>query len=122
MNIRAANVRLKRAYVPAQADDGKRVLIDRLWPRGVRKADAAIDLWLKEIAPSTELRQWFDHEPGRWAEFRERYTQELRGHRELVAQLRTLARNAPVTLVYAARDEQHNDAVVLRAFVLGRRA
>lgn len=121
MKLKAAHVRLKRAYAPAQADDGTRVLIDRLWPRGVRKADAAIDLWLKEIAPSTELRQWFGHEPERWTEFRERYAQELQGHPELLEQLLALARKGPVTLVYAARDEQHNDAVVLRAIMLGDR-
>lgn len=119
--IKAADVRLKRAYQPPAAEDGTRVLIDRLWPRGVAKADAALDLWLKEIAPSTELRQWFGHDSAGWAEFRERYAQELREHPELVEQLRTLARKGPVTLVYAAHDEQHNDAVVLRAIVLGRR-
>lgn len=121
MNIRATDVRLKRAYRQPSAEDGTRVLIDRLWPRGVAKIDAALDLWLKEIAPSTELRQWFGHDPARWAEFRKRYGQELRGHAELVKQLRTLARKGPLTLVYSARDEQHNDAVVLRAVVLGRR-
>jgi uncharacterized protein YeaO (DUF488 family) len=117
--IKAANVRLERAYVPAQTGDGTRVLIDRLWPRGVRRADAAIDLWLKQIAPSTELRQWFGHDPVRWPEFRERYAQELREHPELVEQLRVLARKGPITLVYAAHDEQHNDALVLRSIVLG---
>jgi len=116
--IKAANVRLERAYVPAQAGDGTRVLIDRLWPRGVRTADAAIDLWLKEIAPSTELRQWFGLDPVRWPEFGERYAQELRRHPELVEQLCALARKGPVTLFYAAHDEQHNDAVLLRAVVL----
>lgn len=122
MNIKAANVKLKRAYVAKDADDGMRVLVDRLWPRGVRKADAAIDLWLKEIAPSTELRKWFGHDPARWAEFRERYSAELRAHPELLDQLRTLARKSALTLVYAAHDEQHNDAVLLRAVVLGRRS
>lgn len=121
MNIKAANVKLKRAYVPAEADDGTRVLVDRLWPRGVRKADAAIDLWLKEIAPSTELRKWFGHDPARWDEFRARYSSDLRAHPELLDQLRTLARKGTLTLVYAAHDEQHNDAVVLRAVILGRR-
>lgn len=121
MNLRAADVRLKRAYQQPSAEDGTRVLIDRLWPRGVAKIDAALDLWLKEVAPSTELRQWFGHDPARWVEFRQRYVQELRGHAEFVKQLRALARQGPLTLVYSARDEQHNDAVVLRAIVLGRR-
>ncbi len=120
MNIKAANVKLKRAYVAQDADDGTRVLVDRLWPRGVRKADAALDLWLKEIAPSTELRKWFDHDTARWDEFRERYSGELRTHPELLDQLRTLARKGTLTLVYAAHDERHNDAVVLRAAILGR--
>ena len=120
MNIKAANVKLKRAYVAQDAEDGTRVLVDRLWPRGVRKADAALDLWLKEIAPSTELRKWFDHDPVRWDEFRERYSRELRTHPDLLDQLRTLARKGTLTLVYAAHDEQHNDAVVLRAAILGR--
>ena len=118
MNIDAANVKLKRAYVAQDAEDGTRVLVDRLWPRGVRKADAALDLWLKEIAPSTELRKWFDHDPVRWDEFRERYSRELRTHPDLLDQLRTLARKGTLTLVYAAHDEQHNDAVVLRDFIL----
>ena len=120
MNIKAANVKLKRAYVAQDADDGTRVLVDRLWPRGVRKADAALDLWLKEIAPSTELRKWFDHDTARWDEFRERYSGELRTPPELLVQLRTLARKGTLTLVYAAHDERHNDAVVLRAAILGR--
>lgn len=121
MKIRAAAVRLKRAYQQPAADDGTRVLVDRLWPRGVAKADAALDLWLKELAPSTGLRQWFGHEPARWVEFRKRYVQELRGHAELVNQLRALARKGQLTLVYSAHDKQHNDAIVLRAVVLGRR-
>ena len=120
MNIKAANVKLKRAYVAQDADDGTRVLVDRLWPRGVRKVDAALDLWFKEIAPSTELRKWFGHDPARWDEFRERYSRELRTHPDLLDQLRTLARKGTLTLVYAAHDEQHNDAVVLRAAILGR--
>jgi uncharacterized protein YeaO (DUF488 family) len=108
------DIRLKRAYEPPSAEDGVRVLVDRLWPRGVRKSEAAIDRWLKEIAPSTELRRWFGHDPGRWSEFRRRYRSELSGHAELVNELRALARKKPVTLIYAARDERHNEAVVLR--------
>lgn len=117
--IKAADVHLKRAYEPADDTDGCRVLVDRLWPRGVSKADAAIAEWLKELAPSTELRKWFGHDPDRWDEFRRRYADEIRGHAELLAHLRDLARGGPVTLVYAAHDEIHNDAVVLRAVLLG---
>jgi uncharacterized protein YeaO (DUF488 family) len=120
--IAAGNVRLKRAYEPPEPDDGTRVLVDRLWPRGVRKADAAVDLWLKDLAPSTVLRKWFGHDPARWPEFRERYAEEVSRHPEPLAQLRDLARQGPVTLVYSAHDEAHNDAVVLRELVLGRAA
>jgi len=118
--IPAANVRLKRAYESPSANDGTRVLVDRLWPRGVAKADAAVDVWLKDLAPSTALRKWFGHDPARWPEFRQRYAEELRQHPELFDQLRELARAGPVTLVYSAHDELHNDAVVLRDLVLGR--
>ncbi|MGD9617249.1 MAG: DUF488 domain-containing protein [Alphaproteobacteria bacterium] len=107
-------IRIKRAYDPPSPEDGVRVLVDRLWPRGLRKADAAIDRWLKNIAPSTELRRWFGHDPSRWDEFRRRYRHELSAHPELLCELRELARNGVVTLVYSARDEHHNDAVVLR--------
>jgi uncharacterized protein YeaO (DUF488 family) len=118
--IPAANVRLKRAYESPSANDGTRVLVDRLWPRGVAKADAAVDVWHKDLAPSTALRKWFGHDPARWPEFRKRYAEELRQHPELFDQLRELARAGPVTLVYSAHDELHNDAVVLRDLVLGR--
>jgi uncharacterized protein YeaO (DUF488 family) len=118
--ITADQVKLKRAYEPVAADDGIRVLIDRLWPRGVKKADAAIDQWVKDIAPSTVLRKWFGHDPSRWAEFRRRYAVEVHRHPEQVSELRALARQGPITLVFSARDEVHNDAVVLRAFLLGR--
>ena len=118
--IAAANVLLKRAYEPRTPDDGTRVLIDRLWPRGLSKADAAVDLWLKEIAPSTELRKWFGHDPALWEEFQRRYTAEVRGHPEALEQLRDLARKGRLTLVYSAHDELHNDAVVLRRLVLGK--
>lgn len=109
----AANIALKRAYEAPGAADGARLLIDRLWPRGIKKADAAIERWLKELAPSTELRRWFGHEIERWPEFRRRYRAELAQHRELVEELRALARRQRVTLVYGAKDETHNDAVVL---------
>lgn len=117
----ADHVKLKRAYEPAAADDGTRVLIDRLWPRGVKKTDADIDQWEKDIAPSTALRKWFGHDPARWQEFRSRYAVEIHEHPEQLKRLRVLARQGPITLVYAAHDEVHNDAVVLRDFLLGRR-
>jgi uncharacterized protein YeaO (DUF488 family) len=118
--IRAAGVKLKRAYEPAAASDGRRVLIDRLWPRGVSKGEAAIDEWLKEIAPSTALRKWFGHDPARWQEFRKRYAAEIRQHPEQLGELRRCASEGLITLVYSARDEAHNDAVVLRSILLGR--
>jgi uncharacterized protein YeaO (DUF488 family) len=118
--IAVDRVKLKRAYEPADADDGTRILIDRLWPRGVKKADAAIDQWLKDIAPSTALRKWFSHDPARWAEFRKRYAVETRTHREQLDWLRVLARKGTITLVFSAHDEEHNDAVALRDFLLGR--
>ena len=118
--IPSGNVRLKRAYAPAEPGDGMRILVDRLWPRGVRKADAAVDLWLKDVAPSTALRKWFGHDPARWQAFRERYAEELRQRPEALSRIRELARKGPVTLVYSAHDEVHNDAVVLRELVLGR--
>ena len=120
-SVPAANVRLKRAYERPARSDGMRILIDRLWPRGVRKADAKLDRWLKDIAPSTALRTWFGHDPARWPEFRRRYAEEIRRHPDELAQLRVLARKGPITLVYAAHDELHNDAVVLRSLLLGRK-
>ena len=121
MKIKAANVKLKRAYERPSAGDGTRILIDRLWPRGVKKADATIDHWAKDIAPSTALRKWFGHDPVLWQEFRSRYAVEVHEHREQMDKLRAVARRGPVTLVYSAHDEVHNDAVVLRDFLLGRR-
>ena len=118
--IAAANVRLKRAYDPPAASDGARILVDRLWPRGVSKANAAIDQWDKRIAPSTMLRNWFVHDPARWQEFRRRYTNEIHGHREQLGELRARARSGRITLVFAAHDEIHNHAIVLRDILLGR--
>jgi len=106
-------IQMKRAYEPAAPSDGFRILVDRLWPRGVSKAKAHIDLWLKEIAPSPELRTWFGHDPAKWKEFRSRYLAELRGKSEEIDQIKEKARDGKVTLVYAAKDEQHNDAAVL---------
>jgi uncharacterized protein YeaO (DUF488 family) len=119
-SVPAANVRLKRAYEKPARDDGMRILIAGLWPRGVRKADAELDQWAKEIAPSTALRKWFGHDPARWPEFRRRYAEEIRRHPDELGELRSLARKGPVTLVYSAHDELHNDAVVLRELLLSR--
>jgi uncharacterized protein YeaO (DUF488 family) len=116
--VTSMDVRIKRAYESAAAADGYRVLIDRLWPRGVTKADASIDEWRREIAPSAELRRWFGHDPARFAEFRERYVEELRPRRAMLTPLRRRARAGTLTLVYGARDEQHNDAVVLRGVLM----
>ena len=107
------DVRLKRAYDAVSPSDGYRVLIDRLWPRGVSKQKAKLDEWEKELAPSTELRQWFGHEPDRFAEFRRRYIGELRQARPRLTELRRRARKGTLTLVYSAHDSEHNDAVVL---------
>jgi uncharacterized protein YeaO (DUF488 family) len=120
MTIAAANVKLKRAYEEPMASDGERILIDRLWPRGIKKTDAALNQWAKVLAPSTELRKWFGHDPVRWQEFRERYAAEVHQHPDELKQLRDLARKGPITLVYSAHDEEHNDAVVLRELILGR--
>ena len=107
------DVRLKRVYEPAGPMDGYRVLIDRLWPRGVSRERAKLDSWEKELPPSTELRQWFGHEPSRFEEFRRRYIEELRSQRPRLAALRRRARDGTLTLVYSAHDTEHNDAVVL---------
>ena len=107
------SVRLKRAYEPPAPTDGYRVLIDRLWPRGVARANARLDEWARELAPSTELRRWFGNDPARFAEFRQRYVEELSAQEEKLRELRGRARNTTLTLVYGARDTEHNDAVVL---------
>jgi uncharacterized protein YeaO (DUF488 family) len=114
------NIKLKRAYEPPAAGDGTRILVDRLWPRGVTKAAAAIDIWVKDIAPSTGLRQWFGHETDRWEEFRRRYVAELEQRPDRLTELRALARSGPITLVFGAHDQMHNDAVVLRKVLLNR--
>lgn len=115
-NIRRGTTRkpgLKRVYETPSAEDGTRILVDRLWPRGLTKAKARVDLWLKAIAPSTELRQWFGHDPDRWAEFQSRYRAELEANPDAVAELIAALRRGLATLVYGARDETRNDAVVL---------
>lgn len=106
-------VQLKRAYEVPSETDGQRILVDRLWPRGVAKAKARIDLWLKDVAPSTELRRWFGHEPEKWPEFKKRYRAELRNSQAL-SELKALARQGNISLIYAARDTLHNEAVLLK--------
>ena len=113
-------LQLKRAYDPPSRTDGKRILVDRLWPRGLTRKKAAIDEWVKEVAPSATLRRWFGHDPSKWTEFRRRYRHELRAHADIVGHLATLARRRRVTLIFGARDEAHNDAVVLAAVVRAR--
>jgi uncharacterized protein YeaO (DUF488 family) len=113
-------LKLKRAYEPASSADGRRILVDRLWPRGMSKRRAAIDEWMKEIAPSTQLRRWFGHDPKKWPEFERRYKRELREQGDLLRKIVTLASHRRVTLVFGARDEVHNDAVVLAAVLRAR--
>src|SRR5262249_25680742 len=110
-------IKLKRAYEKPAKDDGERLLVERLWPRGLTKAQAKLDMWLKEIAPSPELRKWFGHDPDRWVEFRRRYLKELRQKADLVKLLKRKAKEGTITLIYAARDEEHNGALVLRQFL-----
>ncbi len=119
-SVPVSHLRLKRAYEPADDQDGTRILVDRLWPRGVSKAKAALDDWMKQIAPTTELRRWFDHDPARWADFQRRYRVELSDHAAELNHIRDLAAKGVVTLVYGAHDAEHNDAVVLRDVLLGR--
>jgi uncharacterized protein YeaO (DUF488 family) len=120
-SIPASNVRLKRAYEPPEKSDGTRILVDRRWPRGVSKEEAELDQWIKEISPSAELRTWFGHDPRRWDEFQSRYRAELAEHSDMVKDLRARAREGTITLVYSARDEVHNDAIVLRDVILGKK-
>ena len=109
---------VKRIYEPAAKSDGFRVLVDRLWPRGISKENAKLDLWLPDLGPSTELRQWFNHDPAKWAEFRRRYYAELKAKTALLASITEQAKTRPVTLLYSAKDEQHNQAVALQSFLL----
>lgn len=112
-------VGLKRVYEPPSQADGTRILVDRLWPRGLSKDKAQIDLWLKEVAPTTELRRWFNHDPEKWPEFQRRYLAELRANDGAVSELKAARASGRATLVYGAKDEEHNDAVVLAAFLGG---
>ena len=108
------NVKIKRAYEEPAEEDGTRILVDRLWPRGLTKERAKIDLWLKDVAPSTKLRKWFAHDPAKWTEFQRRYTDELRKNNEPLSALKQEADKGPVTLIYGARDQEHNEAVILQ--------
>jgi uncharacterized protein YeaO (DUF488 family) len=110
-------IRLKRAYDPPSDDDGTRILVERLWPRGVSKDEAAIALWLKEVAPSAELRNWYGHDPDRWEEFRKHYRAELDRKGDLLDDLKQKIKSGPVTFVFAAKDEEHNSAVVLKEYL-----
>jgi uncharacterized protein YeaO (DUF488 family) len=107
---------IKRVYDAADATDGKRILVDRLWPRGLTKEKAKVDLWLKEIAPSSGLRKWFGHDPEKWDEFKKRYSKELQENKETVSILKEQLKGT-VTLVYGAKDELHNDAVLLKEYL-----
>ncbi|MFI5194200.1 MAG: DUF488 domain-containing protein [Chitinophagales bacterium] len=105
---------VKRVYDKPAKEDGMRILVDRLWPRGLTKQKAAIDLWMKDIAPSTELRKWFGHDPDKWSEFRKKYLKELKANKDPVQVLTEHLKKGPVTLVYGARDQEHNEALVLK--------
>lgn len=111
---------IKRVYEPAAADDGYRVLIDRVWARGITKEKAALDEWCKDLAPSTELRKWFGHEPPKFDEFAKRYRKELEPHADIIERLRKVAHKGRLTIVYSAHDEAHNNAVVVKALVDGK--
>jgi uncharacterized protein YeaO (DUF488 family) len=114
-------IKIKRIYDPPSGDDGKRVLIDRLWPRGISKDEAQIDEWLKEIAPSDELRKWFGHDPGKWKEFRKRYTNELTEKKDLLGRLAEESKEETLTLLFAAKDTAHSNAAVIRELLSGKK-
>ena len=113
-------IRLKRVYEPASRDDGKRVLVERLWPRGVRKSSLRLDAWSREAAPSDGLRRWFGHDPAKWSEFRRRYAAELKSRETAWKPLLEAARRGRVTFLYSARDSAHNNAVALKRFLEAR--
>jgi uncharacterized protein YeaO (DUF488 family) len=114
-------IKLKRAYEDPSRADGARILVERLWPRGLSKERAALDLWLKDVAPSPALRKWFAHDPAKWEQFQDRYRRELEGKDDDVQLLKQKGKHGTVTLVYAARDEEHNSALVLKQFLEGRK-
>ena len=112
-----ATIKIKRAYEPKATSDGFRILVDRLWPRGIKKEDAHVDVWMKEVGPSTELRKWFNHEPEKWEGFHKKYLTELQGSPAAAELAKQVQKHATVTLVYSAKDEQHNQAVVIKEFL-----
>ena len=112
-----SRIMTKRIYESASARDGFRVLVDRLWPRGVKKEKAEIDTWLKEIGPSNELRKWFNHDPEKWNEFKKRYSKELKGSEAVKTLLGHAEKNKKLTLLYSAKDEEHNQAVALQKYM-----
>ena len=114
------HIKIKRVYLQPEEEDGTRILVDRLWPRGLTKKKACVDLWLKEIAPSTELRKWFGHDPEKWKEFQTRYRAELRQNTEQFSLLKQEAAKGVVTLLYGAKDEEHNEAVVLQTLLTSK--
>lgn len=116
----ALTIQVKRVYEPAAPEDGRRVLVDRVWPRGMTKEDVKADLWLKDAAPSSALRKWFGHDPSKWEQFKDRYFAELDEQPKVVAELFAQASVGPVTLLFSARDEQHNQAVALKEYLLVR--
>lgn len=114
-------IQLKRVYEPADATDGVRFLIERLWPRGIRKESLQLDAWIKDAAPSTELRKWFSHDPAKWKEFQRRYFAELDAKREALSPIRAAARKGKVTLLFSSHDEEHNNAVALKTYLSAHR-
>lgn len=110
-------IRVKRIYEPPLKSDGTRLLVERLWPRGLKKADARLDAWLREAAPSTALRQWFQHDPAKWAEFQRRYRKELDEHPDAWAPILEAAQKGPVTLLFSSRDTEHNNVIALKAYL-----
>lgn len=114
----SADIRIKRIYAAAEDSDGIRILVDRLWPRGISRERAALTCWAKELAPSTELRKWFGHDPKKWPEFQRRYRKELQATKDWLTEIRALSGKDRVTLLFAARDEEHNEAVILRDLLL----
>jgi len=111
------DLKIKRAYEKPETTDGKRILVDRLWPRGLTKEKASVDLWLKDIAPTTKLRKWFGHDPGKWKEFRKRYNEELKKNTDQVGVMKKHLKKGKVTLVYGAKDEKHNETLVLKKWL-----
>ena len=120
--ISLLDISVKRIYEPPEPADGYRLLVDRLWPRGVSKARASLDAWMKEAGPSSELRRWFGHDVSRWLEFKRRYRAELDSRQDLMAEILLLARDRPVTLLYSARDPDHNQAVALAEYLTALRS